>query len=81
MKHVFESHGVSIEVDYIIAPDRAVEFQSAHLVGSDYAPVGPDIMGLLHNLVVVTATTADGNEGVRVLELIHEEIEDERSRH
>jgi hypothetical protein len=71
--YVFDSPigGVSLQLEYQELGGE-VEFFSAHVLGEDYQPAGPNIVGFLHGLIIVTSENP--MQGLPILSLVAEEI-------
>ena len=76
-RYIYECNSTSIIVDYQIASDGVMEFTGAKVLGCDYKPVGPCLLGLLNGLVLITKDGGTISDGVRILSLIEEEIRSE----
>jgi hypothetical protein len=74
--HIHEdSTGVCMRVEYL-NDGQGIEFVDVRVLDSNYLPVGPDLRGMLHNLVYITTNTDSGEVmGTRFLATIVQEIE------
>lgn len=76
MKHISDFLGVYLEVEY--SEPKALGgplFESVRVLDENYAPVGPNLMSMLHNTLSLTGGELNGSaEAERFLSKIAGEI-------
>ena len=71
--HIFELSGVLLNVQYSATkPD--ITFYSVHVMDGNYRCVGPDLMPMLHDTLVLTTPRGRPAEAMTVLSAITEDI-------
>lgn len=52
--HIYEYKGVHFRVTYVLIEDNVPEFDSVYMLDANYRPVGPNLVEMFGDIVVMT---------------------------